>query len=63
MAVMDELVAVLDLDPIEVNLFRGMSPEERFRIFGGQVVAQALTAAYRTVEGRVCHSLQAISPR
>lgn len=59
MAVMDELTAILDLEAIEVNLFRGVSPkEERFRIFGGQVVAQALAAAYRTVEGRVCHSLQ-----
>ncbi|HRO03337.1 MAG TPA: acyl-CoA thioesterase II [Terricaulis sp.] len=56
---MDELTAILDLEPIEVNLFRGFSPkEERFRIFGGQVVAQALSAAYRTVEGRICHSLQ-----
>ena len=59
MAVMDELTDILTLDSIEVNLFRGVSPkEERFRIFGGQVVAQALTAAYKTVEGRVCHSLQ-----
>jgi acyl-CoA thioesterase-2 len=56
---MDELTAILALEPIEVNLFRGLSPpEERLRIFGGQVVAQALTAAYKTVEGRVCHSLQ-----
>lgn len=59
MAVMDELTAILALEPIEVNLFRGHSPkEERFRIFGGQVVAQALTAAYKTVDERVCHSLQ-----
>jgi len=59
MSAMDELVGVLTLEPIEVNLFRGHSPkDERFRIFGGQVVAQALTAAYKTVEGRVCHSLQ-----
>lgn len=59
MAVMDELNDILTLDPIEVNLFRGVSPkEERFRIFGGQVVAQALTAAYKTVDARVCHSLQ-----
>jgi len=59
MSVMDELTRILDLEPIEVNLFRGVSsPEERQRIFGGQVVAQALTAAYRTVENRVCHSLQ-----
>jgi acyl-CoA thioesterase-2 len=56
---MDELIKTLTLDQIEVNLFRGFSPpEERFRIFGGQVVAQALLAAYKTVEGRVCHSLQ-----
>jgi acyl-CoA thioesterase-2 len=40
-------------------LFRGVSPpEERQRIFGGQVVAQALMAAYKTVGGHVCHSLQ-----
>lgn len=56
---MDELITTLTLEQIEVNLFRGVSPpEERQRIFGGQVVAQALTAAYRTVEGRICHSLQ-----
>src|SRR5512147_1119938 len=59
MSIMDELSQILALDPIEVNLFRGGSPpEERQRIFGGQVVAQALVAAYRTVEGRICHSLQ-----
>ena len=56
---MDTLIATLTLEPIEVNLFRGHSPpEERTRIFGGQVVAQALMAAYKTVEGRICHSLQ-----
>ncbi len=59
MSVMDELIDILNLDPIEVNLFRGVSPpEERQRIFGGQVVAQALTAAYKTVGDRICHSLQ-----
>ncbi len=59
MSVMDELTSILALEPIEVNLFRGWSPmEERFRIFGGQVVAQALTAAYRTIDGLICHSLQ-----
>jgi acyl-CoA thioesterase-2 len=56
---MDTLTSTLTLEPIEVNLFRGHSPpEERTRIFGGQVVAQALIAAYKTVEGRICHSLQ-----
>jgi len=56
---MDELLQILDLEAIETNLFRGASPpEERQRIFGGQVVAQALRAAYRTVDGKICHSLQ-----
>lgn len=56
---MDELIATLTLEPIEVNLFRGRSPpHSRARIFGGQVVAQALLAAYATIEGRICHSLQ-----
>lgn len=59
MPIMDELTKVLTLEQIEVNLFRGVSPpEERQRIFGGQVVAQALMAAYNTVEDRICHSLQ-----
>jgi acyl-CoA thioesterase-2 len=59
MSPMDTLLQTLTLEPIEENLFRGNSPpEERTRIFGGQVVAQALTAAYKTVEGRICHSLQ-----
>jgi acyl-CoA thioesterase-2 len=59
MSAMDTLISTLTLEPIEVNLFRGHSPpEDRTRIFGGQVVAQALTAAYKTVEERICHSLQ-----
>lgn len=59
MSAMDELIHLLTLEPIEVNLFRGVSPpEERQRIFGGQVVAQALMAAYKTVGDRICHSLQ-----
>lgn len=57
---LDELLALLDLEPIELNLFRGRSPEEdRQRVFGGQVLAQALAAATRTVEGRLAHSLHA----
>jgi len=56
---MHELLQILSLEPIETNLFRGVSPpEERQRIFGGQVVAQALSAAYRTVDAKICHSLQ-----
>ena len=59
MSAMDALTKTLTLEPIEVNLFRGFSPpEERQRIFGGQVVAQALLAAYKTVSGPICHSLQ-----
>lgn len=55
-----ELLALLDLEPIEVNIFRGLSPEDRSqRVFGGQVLGQALVAATRTVEDRVCHSLHA----
>jgi acyl-CoA thioesterase II len=57
----DALVALLDLEAIEVNLFRGISPDEdRQRVFGGQVAGQALVAAARTVEpGRQVHSLHA----
>ena len=57
----DALCALLDLEPIEVNIFRGVSPDEqRQRVFGGQVAGQALVAATRTVEpGRDVHSLHA----
>ena len=55
-----ELIALLDLEPIEVNIFRGVSPKDRSqRVFGGQVLGQALVAAGRTVEDRICHSLHA----
>ena len=55
-----ELLSLLDLEPLEVNLFRGRSPQTGLqRVFGGQVVAQALVAACRTVEGRQPHSLHA----
>ena len=47
---LDDLVRILDLEPIEVNIFRGASPDEnRQRVFGGQVAGQALVAAARTV--------------
>jgi len=52
------LVDLLDLERIEVNTFRGQHPaEERQRTFGGQVAAQALMAAGRTVEAGAVHSL------
>ena len=48
---LDFLVHLLDLETIEVNIFRGTQPnEERQRVFGGQVAAQALMAAGRTVD-------------
>jgi acyl-CoA thioesterase-2 len=58
---LDSLVELLDLEPIEVNIFRGVSPDEnRQRVFGGQVAGQALVAAARTVAAdRSVHSLHA----
>ncbi len=54
------LVELLDLEPIEVNIFRGTSPQERHqRVFGGQVAGQALVAAGRTVDKGRVHSLHA----
>ncbi len=55
------LIALLDLERLEDNLFRGVSPENStMRVFGGQVAAQALTAAGRTVPAdRRVHSLHA----
>jgi len=55
------LIELLDLEALEVNLFRGSSPETSMqRVFGGQVAGQALMAAGRTVEStRPVHSLHA----
>ncbi|MCB0951754.1 MAG: acyl-CoA thioesterase II [Microthrixaceae bacterium] len=50
-AAVDSLIALLDLERIEVNIFRGNSPDEdRQRVYGGQVAGQALVAAARTVD-------------
>jgi acyl-CoA thioesterase-2 len=55
-----DLLATLNLEPLEVNLFRGRSPQTSLqRVFGGQVIGQALVAATRTVDGRPPHSLHA----
>jgi acyl-CoA thioesterase-2 len=55
---LDSLLRLLDLETIEVNVYRGVHPvEERQRTFGGQVAAQALMAAGRTVEHGRVHSL------
>jgi acyl-CoA thioesterase II len=59
---LDEVVDLLDLEQIEVDIFRGRSPEgeRRQRVFGGQVAGQALVAAGRTVPAdRPVHSLHA----
>jgi acyl-CoA thioesterase-2 len=55
-----ELLKLMELEPLEVNLFRGVSRDiGTERVFGGQVLAQALLAASYTVEDRQAHSLHA----
>ncbi len=56
---LEDVIEILDLEELEVNIFRGVSLQERRkRVFGGQVAAQALVAATRTVpEDRRPHSL------
>jgi len=58
-AAMQELLAILDLERLEHNLYRGRSPQSSWqRVFGGQVISQALVAAQRTVDSdRYVHSL------
>lgn len=59
---LQDLLDLLDLEQIEVNMFRGVSPSEGWqRVYGGQVLGQALVAASRTVEdtARTAHSLHA----
>ena len=55
-----ELLELLTLEQLEVNLFRGTSRDiGTERVFGGQVLAQAVLAANQTVEDRLIHSLHA----
>ncbi|MEV4610010.1 acyl-CoA thioesterase II [Neorhizobium sp. LMR1-1-1.1] len=58
---MEQLIKTLDLEQLEHNLYRGTSPDIGWqRVFGGQVIAQALVAAQRTVDAdRFVHSLHA----
>jgi len=57
---LDDLLRLLDLEPLEVNLFRGQSRDLGGKaVFGGQVIGQALVAGSRTVEERLPHSLHA----
>jgi acyl-CoA thioesterase-2 len=53
-----DLLTILDLERIEKNIFRGVSPDVGWqRVFGGLVISQALVAACRTVDRRSPHSL------
>lgn len=55
---LDHLLDVLDLERIDADIFRGRNETtDWFRLFGGQVAAQALAAAQRTVEEHRVHSL------
>jgi acyl-CoA thioesterase II len=58
---LDELVKLLDIEKLEQNLFRGTSPKVGWqRVYGGQVLGQAMVAAIRTVEpDRIAHSAHA----
>ncbi|MET0727082.1 MAG: acyl-CoA thioesterase II [Acidimicrobiales bacterium] len=60
-AAQSELMELLSVETLDLDLFRGHSPDfpTSTRVFGGQVAAQALMAASRTVEGRTVHSLHA----
>jgi len=60
MTAVTDMLTILDLEPLEHNLFRGRSPQVGWqRVFGGQVIGQALVAACRTVPDRKPHSLHA----
>ena len=57
---LQDLIGLLDLEPLEVNMFRGQSRDLGGKsVYGGQVIGQALVAAARTVDGLVPHSLHA----
>lgn len=58
--ILDDFLSLLDLEPLEANLFRGQSRDLGGKsVFGGQVLGQALAAAARTVEAETAHSLHA----
>ena len=57
---LDKLVKLLEVEQMDKYLFRGNSPKRPSRVFGGQVLAQALNSATRTVEkGLLAHSMHA----
>ncbi|MGB1580998.1 MAG: acyl-CoA thioesterase domain-containing protein, partial [Nevskiales bacterium] len=58
--VLQDLLSVLNMEQLEVNLYRGQSRDLGGRsVFGGQVLGQALMAAYATVEEQLAHSMHA----
>lgn len=58
--ILQDLIQLLTLERLDTNLFRGQSRDiGTNRVFGGQVLGQALSAANQTVEGRIVHSLHA----
>ena len=59
-AKVNRMMNILDLEQIEVDCYQGKSPQDGWqRVYGGQVISQALVAASRTIEGRAAHSLHA----
>ncbi len=60
-AALNELVALLDIESKGDDIFEGTSPKDRWqRVYGDQVLGQALVAAQRTIESRICHSLSCL---
>ena len=57
-ALAERLLGILELERIEEDLYRGLNEARgNYRLFGGQVLSQALRAAYHTVDGRHVHSV------
>lgn len=54
-----DLLAILDLEQIDLNLFRGFSPHSSQPVFGGQLIGQSMVAASHNVKGRIAHSIHA----
>lgn len=58
MSPIETLLGILDLEELDRDLWRGITPKTgRARVYGGQVIAQSLVAAIRSVENRRIHSL------
>ena len=51
MAQLTDILPYLDVEPLEAHLFRGQNDASTPHVFGGQVLAQAISAAYHTVAG------------